>query len=413
MGTYPNKATMKTTSNFLKAGLMIVALAVFGLAGCEDVTEITIYDPDDTGGAAPTITALTPAGSYFAGFETITITGTNFSANAAENFVYFDGVQAQVQSASANQLVVRTPNLVKENIAVKVATSQSVTHSNTISYNLTTLINRVGNLLAFETPWAIAADSDNNLYVSYTTTNSVPDGVIKIAPDGSKTRYANPQTWRYTNMAFGPDGYLYAVRGNTPIVYRVAPGGGAFATHVSGSGLSRNLYAITFDADGNIWVGGNNTSFHRISPQRQVTSFAFSENITAMKFMNGAVFAATVNTSGAAPKSVVYRIPINGGTAGTPTVYFDVDQATNTTGIQVSALETDVNGNLYLGTDRPGMSILKVGPTSWSNFYPGIVDPVVLNFAWGGGQEVFITRGVLGTSRQDLFRLNMQTTKGE
>ena len=396
-------------SKSLKAGLMIVMLAAFGFAGCEDVNEITIYDPDDKGGTAPAITAISPAGSFFAGFETVTITGTNFSANAADNFVYFDGVQAEIVSANPTTIVVKTPNFVKSNISVRVSTSNSVNYSNALSYNLLPLINRIGNLAAFETPWGIAADSENNVYVSYTTTNNVPDGVIKITPDGTRTRYANPQTWRYTNMAFGPDGFLYAVRGNTPIIYRVAPGGGAFATHLSSAQLGRNLYALTFDPDGNIWLGGNNAAIYKVSPARVVTQYPFNENVVSLKFFNNSVYAATV-TDG---KSIVYRLPVTGGSLGAPVVYFDVDQATNTTGIQIASMETDVNGNLYLGTDRIGMSILKVGSTSWSNFYPGIVHPVVLNFAWGGGQDMFITRGVLGTSRQDLFKLNMQTTKGD
>jgi hypothetical protein len=94
---------------------------------------------------------------------------------------------------------------------------------------------------------------------------------------------------------------------------------------------------------------------------------------------------------------MVYRLPITAGsTLGAPVVYFDVDQATSTTGILISALETDVNGNLYLGTDRIGMSILKVGPTSWSNFYPGIVHPVVLNFRLGRGSRYVYYPGCPG-----------------
>src|SRR5690606_26320984 len=128
-----------------------------------------------------------------------------------------DGVAAQIVSATTTQLVVQTPNLQKNDIKVRVAVTSAVNFSNTVNYNLVSLINRVGNFADFETPWAIAADDQNNVYVSYTTSNNVPDGVIKITPDGVKTQYANPQTWRYTNMEFGPDGYLYAVRGNTPI----------------------------------------------------------------------------------------------------------------------------------------------------------------------------------------------------
>jgi len=402
---------MKTTKKMM-TGCFKWILMIFLIAGCSDIQEIDIYKPDETGGPAPAITAMSPNGQYFSGFETITITGTNFSANQAENFVYFDGVSAQIVSATTTQLVVQTPNIQRNDIKVRVAVTSAANFSNTVNYNLVSLINRVGNFADFETPWAIAADAENNVYVSYTTSNNVPDGVVKISPDGVKTRYANPQTWRYTNMVFGPDGFLYAVRGNTPIVYRVAPGGGSFATHVSASGLGRNLYALTFDNDGNIWVAGNNEAIYRITPGRTVTAFPFNFNARAIKYSQGALYIAVTSGTAPATSDLIYRLALTNGTPGTPSVYFDVNQATSTNGIGVYAIESDVNGNLYLGTDRSGFSILKVGPSSWTNFYPGIVSPIVMNFAWGAGENMFITRGFTTSNRQDLFRVNMQTTKG-
>lgn len=77
----------------------------------------------------PTIANFTPS-SGVAG-ATVTILGTNFSANASNNIVKFHGTIAEVTSASATQLVVTVPeNATTGSISVFVATASVTSASN-------------------------------------------------------------------------------------------------------------------------------------------------------------------------------------------------------------------------------------------------------------------------------------------
>jgi len=59
-----------------------------------------------------TVTAFSPASGYTgaAGSTTVSITGTNFSATAANNIVYFGAVKATVTAATTTQLTVTAPS---------------------------------------------------------------------------------------------------------------------------------------------------------------------------------------------------------------------------------------------------------------------------------------------------------------
>ena len=57
--------------------------------------------------AQPTISSFSPSSGPIG--TTVTITGTNFSANPANNIVYFGAVRAAVSTASATSLIVTVP----------------------------------------------------------------------------------------------------------------------------------------------------------------------------------------------------------------------------------------------------------------------------------------------------------------
>src|SRR5690349_1590875 len=57
--------------------------------------------------AQPSITSFSPLSATHG--SVVTLTGTNFSATAADNVVYFGGVEATVDAASATQLSVIVP----------------------------------------------------------------------------------------------------------------------------------------------------------------------------------------------------------------------------------------------------------------------------------------------------------------
>ena len=64
----------------------------FLIFSCEDPNyPENIWDENDQGNASPSISSVEPEAA-FAGIDTLTINGQNFSENTSENLVYFNTV---------------------------------------------------------------------------------------------------------------------------------------------------------------------------------------------------------------------------------------------------------------------------------------------------------------------------------
>jgi len=80
---------------------LLAVLSFFVFFACKEETD------DTTTVIAPTITSFTPTNGTVG--TTVTITGTNFSATAANNTVAFNGTAANVTAATTTQLTVTVP----------------------------------------------------------------------------------------------------------------------------------------------------------------------------------------------------------------------------------------------------------------------------------------------------------------
>lgn len=113
-------------------GVSVALLGILGLTGCQD-EETSLFEPVDS--PAPEITAITPADSAEAG-STITVEGRNFLADPEANYVYFEGNEGTIESASATELEVTTPEVTGDTVEVRAATRDAVDFSNVIVYKL-------------------------------------------------------------------------------------------------------------------------------------------------------------------------------------------------------------------------------------------------------------------------------------
>ena len=75
-----------------------IALLLIVLAACSELDKTPDIFPSESA-TQPTITSVTPDSAYD-GIMEISISGENFSPNAAENFVYFGTSEAQVNGSS-------------------------------------------------------------------------------------------------------------------------------------------------------------------------------------------------------------------------------------------------------------------------------------------------------------------------
>jgi hypothetical protein len=103
---------MKTSNNFFLKPLhqvfftLAIAFALTALAACGGGSDSD--DSDNNGGNnPPTITGFSPTSGQVG--DSVTITGTNFSATAANNTVKFNGTTAVVTSSTATQIVTSVP----------------------------------------------------------------------------------------------------------------------------------------------------------------------------------------------------------------------------------------------------------------------------------------------------------------
>jgi hypothetical protein len=367
--------------------IAMVALLAFS---CEsNPSSPSLYDPSNLSAkASPTITNISPATGALGGVTTLTITGTNFSAVKEENLLYFDSKLATITQATSTQLVLTAPNYPKDTIAVSVAVYQTPKMSNIVNYQIQAAFDQYGSLGAAEFPWAITTDAGGNLYVSFQS-----DSIRKYSPAGVRTGYASGGgATKWSAMKFGPDGSLYMLRIQRAI-FVVPPGGGAPSIWTQIPGTS--LYDLDFDTQGNMWVGGNNTSIYRIKSDLTVKSFVFDGNIRSIKvFKNYLYCGGTINADGS---ERVVRFPIVSADSLGPQQ--DVFNLTTSplggTGLSVLAVTGSSGGDVFVGTNAANPVIL-VHPTgSAEPLYPGVMSPAIHVFAWDKGTKLFAVQGIV------------------
>jgi hypothetical protein len=370
---------------------LILGCFVFGaLVGCKEEPPASLYNPNGAAGATPVLTAISGPTIALAGIDTLTITGTNFSAVVAEDQVYFNSTVANILTASSTQLIVKAPVVVGDTIAVKVAVAGAELFSNSLTLKLGAAVVDVPDILADDDIAGITCDTAGNLYASMIS-KLAGIGVKKFAPGAKLKEDYSPvfssSVNRWPGMKFGPGGYLYAVGRNA--IFRIPPGGGSAgpwaANVIPNPGLANDL---DFDNLGNLWVAGTNTSVIsrvRVS-DRNVKTFPFSGTVRSVRVYNGYVYVAgrvdsiegvwrfrIVSADSAAPAELFYSYAVN-----SPTVY---------------AVTFSDDGFMYLGTGgSAGVYIVPPGGTA-QPLYPPLLKPDITALAWGKGGVLFAARG--------------------
>jgi hypothetical protein len=388
--------------------IIIVLLFAISFIGCEEDSPGSLFDPDNPGNPAPQITAVDPPTSSLAGVGIITITGTNFSSTLHENMVYIGTKSARILEASPTQLVLQAPNEVGNGLRLRVSVAGAIAFSNEIAYSLEPAVEMHGKLAEAQTPWAIAADSDGNIYASIAR-GTGSDGVQKITTDGILEEYVPARIPRYDGMKFGPEGYLYLVR-NLRLIARVPPGGGAEENWLP-IRVGTRFVDLDFDEYGYLWAVGGNDAIFRVNVNDQsVEEFPFNADIKSVRYFDGYLYVSALKDSNGDTKSAIWRFPLDGtGNLGEAEIYFAFsDQYPGNNAIAL-AITFSSDGYMYVGTDGPdAIIVVHPGGNSWEALYPGLISPTGMIFAWGKGPNLYYTRGEIGNNRQALVRINTQ-----
>ena len=96
------------------------------------------------------------------------------------------------------------------------------------------------------------------------------------------------------------------------------------------------------------------------------------------------------------------------GNLGAEEVYFPFSDAYGVEGATIQAITFAADGTMFVGTDGPD-AILTVHPDrTWEPFYPGLLQPAIINFAWGSGAILYAVREAGGDQTQAILRINTQ-----
>jgi hypothetical protein len=376
--------TFARTTTFLS----FVVLVILFVSGCDNPKTGSLYDASAVSKPAPTITSVSPAGSAFAGMDTIVISGTNFSSVPAENTVYFNTTAATLLKVTTTQITLMAPLVTLDSVAIRVAVFGSDLFSNTSQYKLKAGAAAFGGLLSSELATSLATDASGNLYSGYSSSGTEA-GLVKITAAGTRSNYA-PGTAgvaAWTSLKMGPGGAIFGAR-NVRAVYQFAKGGGSSATLWVALPTGTFASDIDFDQSGNLWVGGNNSNIYRIASDKTVTPFPFVGSVHSMRVYNGYLYFAARTDAG----EKIYRAQISSSGLGNPEVYFDFAASFPANLPLVITFSSD--GILYIGTDSPSGIIVVNPDKSFSapfSAYNKLYSPSFLSFAWGAADDLYAT----------------------
>jgi hypothetical protein len=397
-------------------GLAVGLMAI--LTGCDTNADDSLYDPDLPSVQDPQITDVLPGADevVLAGIDVVTILGTNFSATADENLVYFDEVRAEVIEASPTELRVRAPNLPSPDLEVRVAVLGAENFSNGVSYRLVPAVEQFGDISPTEEPTGLGSDDLGNAYVSLFNEGD-PEGIKRITPEGERSDYF-ATTFPWSDLAIGPDGALYGVRG-VQAVFRLPEGGSQEVWQVVAS--SARLGSLAFGPDGTLWSGSREGNAYRVAADGEsFEEFILPGTIQDLVVFGGALYVAVTQEG---EGSRVLRLPIDGeGDLGEAETYVDVSA---TFEAEALALAFAQDGTLFIGTNSGGFTeveqrnpIIMVTPGGSAEvLYPGVLGPEetatsvrVRSFAWGPETGLyavrrFETRGQVTDIFFDLVRI--------
>jgi len=383
--------------------LLITLAAIAFFIGCEADNPASIYDASKSGESTPVLSKMIPEDSTLAGIGEITIQGQNFSTVPENNLVYFDKTLVTVVSASESQITINSPNLLGDTIKVKIAVHGAYLYSNIMDYKLVPAVWEFGGFDEYNDPYAIACDSDENLYVS-----TKGKKVYKVTPDGERTIYSEDSGFsKASGMKMGPEGYLYYVN-ILSYMFRIPPGGGKYEMYTT---LPGGAFDLDFGPNGNLFCGGNKNALYRVKPDKtsDVVADYTDIYIKSIRVYNDYVYVAGEYTGSDADavQMGVWRNQIlsDDGTVGEKELVLDWAALFTDHLLSINFSE---DGDMYVGTDAPEGIIIFHEDGSYEGLYEGVIEPESYALCWGNGPFLYVTRRGSDGAQKRIMKVNAQ-----
>lgn len=388
--------------------LSLLSIAAMVVA-CESYKEAPlVYDPNEQAGAAPVINSVEPAGAAFAGYTEVRLLGANFSPQVSANTVYFATEPGQITGATPTEIRVIPPNLLGDNLTIKVVVNNALQIAQFSPYSLKAVSVEYGNFTDLDLVYALAVDVNENLYAHNRRQGASISNVEKITPS-AKSIFGSTSFPQAIEMHMGPGGELYLHRslGN---LFRMGAGGGdaqAFAT------TPQRTASFDFDENGNIFAAGNRSGMYVINAAGAVagTGRFLAFDVRSVRVFSGFVYVAALytGTDPAFPRSGIWRAQIlsTTGALGSEEAVFDWANAGVYAAARFFAITFSQDGEIFVGTNHadPILRIKTDGATE--PLYPGLLKPDATHIVWGNGDHLYMNRGSTQASNRRVYRIDM------
>ena len=366
--------------------VIIVIVGIFHFQ-CAQYPAPSLFDPNQPELPQPEITSVVPPDSALSGVGEIMINGKNFSANAGEDLVFFNEVPVEIKSATTTQLIVTTPVLEGDSIAIKVAVQGSELFSDPWNYKLNPAVADFGRIFEGAIAYAIASDAAGNVYY-FVRNESVGNEIFKTTPQGETESLGFTSFLIANAMKIGPGNLLYIAPTGRIRKISTFSLDGTEGTYVS---LPANPIDLDFDASGNIWVVGTRLLMRVTTDKKVDQMLTFPVNrMYGVRVFDGHVYAGGEDTNTGEKK--IWRAEIQGDALGDLEVVLDVANAAWLEGASVLSFTFAEDGEMVLGTDHPmGIFLYRSDGTN-EPLYPGLFEPEIYAMSWANGPTLYAVR---------------------
>lgn len=393
--------------------LFFISIFIIINYACNPDDSPAIYDPTEVGANKPIIKSITPKDFALAAYDTVVITGENFSPytdSLKGNMVYFytdpkQKLSGKIITATTNEIRVIPPNIGGRNVYIVVVVPNAYETATYGPYELKYINEKIKGT-ADEVVKVITIDNNENVY-EQTYPLSGNGSVYKITPEGEKALYADLPFSQAGDMKFGSDGSLYIQWNNNTNFYRIPPSGGVPELFMK---FPKRMKYFDFGPNNTIYAGGAKsfsagiylTDINMKEPV-QVGDYT-SVDIRAVSVFNGYLYVADPGSGGKG----IYRSKINpDGTLENKEVYFDWSFVpTQYKNANINTIIIANDGTIIVATTNNVNPIFKIKPDkNVEILYPGLLFSPATHIAWGKGEYFYQVRASDDPTKRGIYKI--------
>lgn len=372
-------------------------------AGCEYDAPTSLYDADAEGTApAAVISQVVPSETAGGGVNEIEIQGENFAAQAGDNAVYFNNVQAELISGDSTKLVVFRPDITGDDIKIKVVVPGALRVTEHSPYEITSVLENftedfddTGDQRGF------ALDSEGNFYTL------MRDRTLHKQASGSNEKeiIADMSERSIGRLRIGPGGNLYYTRRSSFYVFSFEENrDSVYAT------LPGNAEMFDFDENGYAYFVGDGEGMYILKAPDDIQNgddYSAFECLAARVY-NGAVYvlAEYSGNDESVPAMAVWKNTITGdGTVSEKELVLNWSETAYADATPVD-IEFSSDGAMYISSDHE-YPIVKVKGDIVLPLYKGMIAGPVTQLSWGAGNDLYFYVDAQDAADRNIFKADM------